>query len=129
MAGGVLGNQVSTSLTTRTVLYRLRKLLMPLDTTTPATESPSTAAKQCSPDSGHSPVVRRRRIVAIARLLLCSFHQQPRVVSNPRTYTSVRVIELKEAAGVDLPGRRRRVHHPPLLVSARSMAASSLLRT
>lgn len=40
MAGGELGNQVSTSLTTSRVLYKFKKLVMPLATTNPATESP-----------------------------------------------------------------------------------------
>lgn len=46
MAGGALGNQVKTSLTTNTVLYMLRKFIIPLAATIPATESPgNTAAK------------------------------------------------------------------------------------
>lgn len=44
MAGGELGNQVSTSLTTSRVLYMFKKLVMPLATTSPATESPGKIA-------------------------------------------------------------------------------------
>lgn len=46
MAGGELGNQVNTSLHTKRVLYKFKKLETPLATTSPATESPGkTAAK------------------------------------------------------------------------------------
>jgi hypothetical protein len=46
IAGGELGNQVKTSLTTNKVLYIFKKLMIPLATTSPATESPGkTAAK------------------------------------------------------------------------------------
>lgn len=44
MAGGALGNHVSTRRTTRMVLYMLRKFIKPLATTNPATESPGRTA-------------------------------------------------------------------------------------
>lgn len=49
MAGGELGNHVSTSLAISRVLYMFKKLVMPLATTSPATESPGKiAAKLCA---------------------------------------------------------------------------------
>lgn len=44
IAGGELGNQVSTSLTISKELYMFKKLVIPLATTSPATESPGKMA-------------------------------------------------------------------------------------
>jgi len=51
MDGGELGNQVSTSLTTRIVLYRFKKLLMPFATANPANESPGRIATKLWDDT------------------------------------------------------------------------------
>jgi hypothetical protein len=81
---------------------------MPLDTTNPATEFPSTAAKQCPPDS----TVARR--AATSRLLPCSFLCERRLAS----VYCVTETELKNEVRVCLPGRRKRG------VSGRRRAAS-----